>query len=166
MESFKKFSPVLYVLIVFCFLLPFYNLSCGGQKVMSLTGFQIVTGIEYVQPNMFGGVGKTTKIEPEPLAIYALLIAIVGLIIVFIKVKSIGLISGILSIVGAVFLFLLKNKLDSNVIAQGQGMIKIEYEFGYWLALLLFVVSTVIQGLVYNQENKMSTSKIESTSAV
>lgn len=166
MESFKKFSHVLYVLIIFCFLLPFYNLSCSGQKVMSLTGFQIATGTEYAQPNMFGGVGKTTKIDPEPLAIFALLIAVIGLIIGSIKVKSMGLISGILSISGAVFLFLLKNKLDSNVIAQGQGMIKIEYEFGYWLALLLFIASAVIQGFVYNQEKKINTGQIESTSAI
>lgn len=163
MESFKKFSPVVYVVIIFCFLLPFFNLSCSGQKVMNLTGFQIVTGTEYEQQNMFGGVGKTTKIKAEPLAILALLVAVVGLVIGFVKVKSRILLSVILSISGAVFLFLLKNKLDNDIISQSQGMIKIEYEFGYWFALLLFIVSAVIQGLIYNQEKGISKVKIESS---
>jgi hypothetical protein len=165
MESFKKFSPALYALIIFCFLLPFFNLSCSGQKVMSLTGLQMVTGTHYEQQNMFGG-GRTKKIEAEPLAIFALLAAIIGLVIGFMKMKNINLFSVIISIVGALFLFLLKNKLDNDVIAQGQGMIKIEYEFGYWFSLLLFIAAAIIQGLIYNQEKKTNAVKIEPSSNV
>lgn len=165
MEVFKKFSPALYALIIFSFLLPFFNLSCGDHKVMSVTGLQIITGTEYEQQNMFGGNDKTTKIKAEPLAIFAFLAAIAGLVIVFIKMKNVSLLSTIISVAGAIFLFLLKNKLDNDIISQGQGMIKIEYEFGYWFALLLFIASAVIQGLIFNQEKKTS-EIIEPTSTV
>jgi len=165
MEQAKKFSPALYALIIFCFLLPFFNLSCSGQKVMSLTGFQMVTGTQYEQQNMFGG-GQTKKIEAEPLAIFALIASIIGLVISLTKIKNVNLFSIIISIAGAVFLFLLKNKLDNDIITQGQGMITIEYGFGFWFALLLFIASAVIQGLFYNQDKKTSAVKVESSSDV
>ena len=161
MESYKKYSPALYILIIFCFLLPFLNLSCGGQRVMSLTGLQIVMGTEYEQQSAFGGNSKTTKIKAEPLAILAFIVAIAGLLISLIKIKKISLISVILSSAGAVFLYLLKNKLDNDVITQGQGMISIEYEFGYWFALLIFVGGAIIQGLIYNQEKKTNSVQVD-----
>lgn len=157
MEQARKFSPALYALIIFCFLLPFISLSCSGQKVMTLTGLQMVTG---TQIQMVTG---TQKIEAEPLAILALLTAICGLVISFMKMKNISLISVIISIAGVVFLFLLKNKLDNDIISQGQGMVEIEYEYGYWFALLLFIASAVIQGLIYNQDKKTSGVKTESS---
>lgn len=156
MESFRKFSPALYLLIIFCFLLPFFNLSCNGQKVMNVTGLQIITGDEYKQQNMFGGTTKTIKINSEPLAIFAFLAAIVGLVVGFLKIKYLSLFNVIISVVGAVLLFMLKNKIDNDVISEGNGMIEIGYGFGYWASLLLFMVSAVIQGLIYNQGKRNS----------
>ena len=54
MEALKKFSPALFGLVILCFFLPFVNLSCSGQTVMTLTGFQLITGSEYSEPNMRG----------------------------------------------------------------------------------------------------------------
>ena len=55
MEPVKKFSPAFYVVIVILFFLPFVNLSCGGQTIMSVTGFQLNTGTEVNATGMFGG---------------------------------------------------------------------------------------------------------------
>ncbi len=54
MEPIKKFSPALFGVIILCFFLPFANLSCSGQTVMTLTGFQLITGTEYSDQNMMG----------------------------------------------------------------------------------------------------------------
>ena len=55
MEPLKKFSPAFYGAIVILFFLPFVNLSCGGQTIMSVTGFQLITGTEINPTGMFGG---------------------------------------------------------------------------------------------------------------
>ena len=55
MEPVKKFSPAIYVVIVILFFMPFVNLSCGGQTIMSISGFQLITGTEVDAQGMFGG---------------------------------------------------------------------------------------------------------------
>ena len=148
MEHFKKLLPALYILIIFSFLLPFFNLSCGGQKVMSLTGIQLVTGTQYDQKEMFGG-SKQEKVDAEPLAILALLSAIVGLVIGLIKTKNYNLASIIISAVGVILLLLLMNKLNIDITEKGRGMVTIDFLFGYWFTLLLFISSGIIHGLIY-----------------
>ena len=54
MEPLKKLSPGFYIVIILLFLLPFVNLSCSGQTIMSLTGFQLISGTEYSEHDMFG----------------------------------------------------------------------------------------------------------------
>jgi len=60
MEPLKKFSPAFYGIIILLFFLPFVNLSCSGQTIMSLSGFQLITGSEYKANSMFG---ETTEGE-------------------------------------------------------------------------------------------------------
>ena len=54
MEALKKLSPAFYGVIVLLFFLPFVNLSCSGQTIMSLSGLQLITGSEYKADGMFG----------------------------------------------------------------------------------------------------------------
>ena len=105
MEQLKKISPAFYGVIILLFFLPFVNLSCSGQTVMSLTGFQLITGSEYSDNsmnNMFGQMNNSQssekkEIESQPLALFALLAAIAGLVFSLIKKKSVGLINLIIS---------------------------------------------------------------------
>ena len=73
-KSVKNISPAIFGIIVICFFLPFINVSCSDQKLMSFTAFQMVTGTTIQQPSMFGENTERQEVDPEPLAI-AILIA-------------------------------------------------------------------------------------------
>jgi hypothetical protein len=48
--------------------------------------------------------------------------------------------------VGAIVMLALKSKIDGNILQQGQGMIRVRYEFEFWLTFLLFVAVTGLNG--------------------
>ncbi len=158
MDALKKFSPGFYGVIILCFFLPFVNLSCSGQKIMSLSGFQLITGSEVKADGMFGDLsnqGETkekNEVDPQPLALFALLSAVAGLGLSFIRKKMIALINVVISALGFIFLILLKINLDGDVELSGQNVITLDYQLGYWLAVLLFVGSAVIQWFVFKEE--------------
>jgi hypothetical protein len=162
MEQLKKGSPAFYGVVILLFFMPFVNLSCSGQTIMSLTGFQLITGAEYSGQNMFGqdmsgSMGNTNttekrEIDSQPLALFALFAAIVGLIVGFIRKKFIALLNMIISGLGAVFLILLKFNLDSDVDLSGQGVIRLEYQAGYWLAILVFICAAIVFWLIYKEK--------------
>lgn len=161
MDSLKKFSPALYFIIAFCFFLPFVNLSCGGQTVMSLTGFQLITGAEVKPQGMFGQENifgqqdkseeKSEKIEAQPLALFAFLMAILGLLLSLLKKKTTALLCTVVSALGFIFLILLKVDIDGDAAISGQGVIQIDYQFGYWLAFLLFLLAAIVQWLIFKE---------------
>ncbi len=165
MEQIKKFSPVSFVIIIFCFFLPFVNITCGGQKVISLTGIQLVTGSEIKPNGMFNqkdmpedmtGQSKDKlktdqNVDPQPMALLALIMATFALGLSFVKNKIMTLISMIASVLGAAFLLLLKANLDSDAPAEAQIVIDIEYQFAYWLALLMFIAGAVLQWFNYRE---------------
>ena len=185
MEQVIKFSPILFALIIFCFLLPFFNLSFEGQKVASITGLQLLTKDDYHASDDLrynhlghlteeqqriraagGAYGEGTEVFPygNIYPILALLMASLGLVISYMKMNN--LIHGnksflimLFSISGSVILFLLKNNLDEEILSFEKGRFFIEYEFGYWFSLLLFVVSAVVLGIIFNYEWRKSKLK-------
>ena len=163
MEPVKKFSPAFYGAIVILFFLPFVNLSCGGQTIMSITGFQLITGTEIKASGMFGGEMNTTsetdvdqkkEVESQPLALFAFVAAIIGLIISFFKMRIPALINIVVSVSGVVFLLLLKVSLDGNpeLNVSGQNVITLDYQFAYWISIILFIVGAVVQWKIFADE--------------
>ena len=157
MEPLKKFSPAFYGIIVLLFFLPFVNLSCSGQTIMSLSGFQLITGSEYKADSMFGEttegeVKENKKIEAQPLALFALLAAVVALGISFFKKRIIALVNIVVSVLGVVFLLLLKFSLESDAELSGQNMITLDYQFAYWFSIILFIAGAVVQWKIFTDE--------------
>lgn len=186
MEQLKKFYPIIFGLIVFCFLLPFSTLSFNGQKVASLSGLQLVIKDNYfanddLRYNQLGHLtieqekamypgrsayGEGIQVFPSGniIPILALLIVFLCLALSYMKLNFLvkgnkSLLVMLLSISGGITLFLLKNKLDKEITLFEKGRFFIEYEFGYWFALLLFIVSAIILGVIFNQERKMNIVK-------
>ncbi len=150
MEPLKKFSPAFYGVIILLFFLPFVNLSCSGQTIMSLSGFQLVTGADYKANNMFGDTSTSEaksdeKIDSQPLALFALLAAVIALAISFVKSRTMFLVNMVLSALGAVFLILLKINMDSDAKLSVQAVITLDYQFAYWLSIILFIAAAFIQ---------------------
>ena len=163
MEPVKKFSPAIYVVIVILFFMPFVNLSCGGQTIMSISGFQLITGTEVDAKGMFGGemnssdemgTDEKKEIESQPLALFAFITAIIGLIISFFKMRIPALVNIVVSIAGVVFLLLLKVSLDgdADLNVSGQNVITLDYQFAYWLSIILFIVGAVVQWKIFADE--------------
>lgn len=159
MDAVKKLSPALYGLIIFCFVLPFVNLTCSGQTVVSLTGFQLITGTElepnmFNQQNMFEEPGQTTSkesIDAQPMALFAFLAALLGLALSFVKKKATALFCMIISAFGVIFMLILKISMDGDASSSGQGIVQLEYQFGFWFTFLLFIAGAVLQWMIFKE---------------
>jgi hypothetical protein len=160
MKPIKKFSPAFYGAIIILFFLPFVNLSCGGQTIMSVTGFQLITGTEVAPTGMFGGemntsdefnVDQKKEIESQPLAVFTFVAALVGLILSFLKIRIISLVNIVVSVSGAVLLILLKINLDgdADLNVSGQNVITLDYQFAYWFSIILFIAAAVVQWKIF-----------------
>jgi len=165
MDLSKKISPALYGVILICFFLPFVNLSCSGQTIMSLTGFQLMTGTEVKQPGMFGqdmfgqnnsAEKKSEEIEAQPMALFAFLAALAALLISLIKKKPTAMINSVVSALGFFFLILLKFNIDGDaeLNSGGQGVITLDYQFGYWFSVLLFIAGAVLSSMIFKEKPK------------
>ena len=144
----SKVSPVLFVVTVLCFLLPFVTVSCNGQKVDKgqFTGLQLATGTTVEQPQMFGRPQKE-KVEAQPLATAALVCALAGLGLSFLGIRLAIAPAGAGGL-GAVLLLLLQSQLSNDIARRSQGMFQLEYESGFWLTLAFFVLATAWNGYV------------------
>ena len=168
MESLKKFSPAFYGVIILLFFLPFVNLSCSGQTIMSLSGFQLITGADYKANSMFGETSTSEakadeKVDSQPLALFALLAAVIALAISFVKIRMMSLVNIVLSTLGAIFLILLKINVDSDVKLKlsAQAVITLDYQFAYWLSIILFIVAAVVQWKIFADDGPVKVNVLE-----
>lgn len=139
----KVISPAIYGIALICFFLPFIDVSCSGQKIGSFTGIQLVTGITIEQSVMWEE-GRAQKVDREPLAIAAFISAFMGLGLSFIKSRKSSIAPAVMGAAGVILLLLLKSKIDSEVLRQGEGMIQVEYGIGFWLTFLSFLSAAVL----------------------
>lgn len=150
MNQRSRISPILFVLCIVSFFFTFVEISCQGQKVVSLSGIQLATGTSVDQPQMFGPA-KKEKIAMEPFALLALLAAIAGAAVFFMAAAMKEKISAIAGAVGAICLLITHSRLDDEIVKRGQGMFQVSFGMGYSLALLLFLAATAWNGYVWYQ---------------
>lgn len=154
-------SPAMFAVVAVCFVLPFVSFACSGQRILTFSGLQLVTGTEVssqeIQEDIFGGdpgeifgtpstpaEDETERVEPEGLAILALAAAVLGAAGGFMKGRARSTWSTIAAVGGALSLLALKIKLDGDIEEEGEGIVSLEYRFGFWIALVLFVVLAVV----------------------
>jgi hypothetical protein len=163
----RKINKGIFGVILICFFMPFLTLSCQSQDLMTLSGVQLGTGATMAQPSLYSSA-QARQIPGEPLATLAIVSAGAGLATAFVlkhRKELIG--STAAGAVGAIVMLALKSKIDGNILQQGQGMIRVKYEFGFWLTFLLFVAATGLNGweLKSGQTSKVSNKKPEGVSA-
>lgn len=160
----KKLSPAIFGIALICFFLPWVNVSCQGQRVMSFSGIQLVTGTTIEEPRMFGGKQKR-KIKGEPLAVLTFLSVIAGLALSFLKNRK-GTIGAIASgCAGAILLLLLKSKLNSDIQKETAGMLQLNYDVGFYLTLILFIAVAGINAYSIIQTKGIALPRISSQGA-
>ena len=152
----KRLSPAIFGIALICFFLPWVNVSCQGQKVITLSGIQLVTGTTIEEPKMFRELkgfshpyikepGRSSeeynKIKGEVLAILTFLATIGGLSLSFLKRKKGTLGPAIAGGIGTILLLLLSAKLNNDIFQQGQGLLQLDYRIGFYLTLILFLLA-------------------------
>ncbi len=128
-----KISSGLFGFVILCFFLPWFNVSCMNERVMTLSGSQLA-GITEIKEPSFDGRAKTKR-KSEPLAVFVLLFAIAGLFAGFLG--KTGHIASIASgCLGFAFVLILSSKLSDQAFKETGGALKVNHEAGYWLVLL------------------------------
>lgn len=127
------------------FLMPFLTLTCGGGgKLITMSGTQLVTGASLDSKDGYSSSRRSKKIKSEPLAAVAVLAAIAALALAFLRGKAGHLPARIGAAVCALSLLAMKLKVDADVLKQGEGVVTIQWEFGFWLALLAAIGAAVV----------------------
>jgi hypothetical protein len=126
-----------FVLAAACFLLPFLEVSCGGTKVGSITGVQLVTGLE------------TTKTDPRTMQtkkerssgdLFVIIAAVCVAVAFFASLedgegRGLAVLSG-LGGFGSLIVF--KLRADEEILKHGPGL-TISYQPGFYLACLFLL---------------------------
>jgi hypothetical protein len=163
-ESLKFLSPALFLLVALCFFLPFVSFTCQGQKLATITGMELVTGTKIEKFNMQDpNTGQTDpeldedkKIDSEPLAVAALIFALAGIVISLIPRYS-KMLSVITGILGALMLLFLRSSIGSEITGDFEfKIIDVSYEWGYYLALILFFCAFAANLYLIISENKIA----------
>jgi len=153
----RKISIGSFAASIFAFLLPFMAVTCQGQKVHTFSGRELVTGGDIETTDMFGNKSKK-HMSPEPLAALALLAAVIGFVAA-VSSKAQVPIAGICAVVGVGLLFWLKAKLETDAVNQTQGMVQIQPQFGFWLAMVLLASAAIVNFGVLERLFRMNAEK-------
>ncbi len=152
MQGIKKISWSLYLIVLICFIMPFMTISCGGQKVVTLTGVQIATGSQ-----IDVGGGQIQKIDPEARIVLVFLLSLAAMIVLLtVKTKPAYVAALVCSAASVILLYWYKIKADADIVKQGEGMLTSTYDFGYWLVLFLLVIGIVLMSVFVSEKGKSS----------
>lgn len=133
---------VAFAATVVTFLFSFANVSCQGQRVASLSGVQLAFGAQIDNTDMWGNK-RPEKIQPEPFAFLAFIVAIAGAALALIGPATRRLATAAGG-AGALLLILLISKLGRDAMAHSSGMINVSAAGGLISAILLFMIAAVM----------------------
>lgn len=127
----SKYRPVAFGGTIVAYMLPFVTMSCMGQSE-TLTGFQVA----------FGTTIGTQSLQGEPLAIAALLLAILGLFLAKDRSDTFFAMGEVAcGAAGAIALLLLHANVQTDAAKNGIGL---RFEFGFWMAFVSLACGAVL----------------------
>lgn len=140
MKFLLSIKPSVFILIIILFFLPFAQIRCDSTIISEVKGIEFVTGKEIKTEK--SDSDAPSKIDPDIYAILAFACSIIGLVLSFFSKRALLFLGGTVSFAGMAMLLLFKNNLDNEVLKSGEtfGLITINYQFAFWLALGLFIL--------------------------
>ena len=157
----KSLAKLLFLVIIVMFLFPWVLVSCQGQKIMSATGFQLVTG-HYSMSNLsmitdYTG-GSLPATSPSSLIILVLLLSALGLtlglamhgrtadkVVVLLSSLQSLLLLGFLSFARAAFYVKLsQGSTDAYTVSAMQNAVQFQLRPAFYVTLLLSLGCTFL----------------------
>ncbi len=155
----RKIAPVVFILAILFFLLPWIKISVGGIDVLSASGFDMVRGVYNIPGSESLGIDFVAEGESEPLAVRALIAAGVGLVACLFTGTFGVLVRIAAGIAGIAFMIVLKSNIDTDI--NTMGMVPVDYQIGFWLTIVAFGIG-IIAG-AYKEEKAEEKTKSTST---
>lgn len=146
----KKISSGLYFVAFVLFFTPWWSASCGGQKFLSVTGIQTATGVEVQSP------GGMQKIPSAPAIIVAGMLIVIGIIAGLMIKDAKSIIPAFPGIIAGILLLIFKTKLDADAVKQGQGVVQVTFENGFWAAIFTAFAAAVVNFLPENKTDNQA----------
>ena len=127
-------SAYLFMVAGLGFLLPFISLSCSGQHLATVTGVQLVRGSEM----------SFHQTPFDARAAFALAMCVLGTLLSRTIAGTDRRIPALVGVAGTLALLAFKTTLDDEVLRHGHGVIRVQYEYGYYLSLGALVSATAV----------------------
>jgi hypothetical protein len=144
----RPLIPSFFALAIIFFFLTFCVFKCGGQKIGSATGLNLVTGTELANRDLM--TGRETKGQEIPAniwAIFAFGAAIIGFGAFMIKDKREALIGTSAGAIGVGSLIILQLVIKNAIDEEAKGGIDVDFQFPYWGALIALAIAGIISYL-------------------
>lgn len=153
----RKISLVFFIFIIMLFMLPMVTVSCAGTNAAGteIKGIDFVTGKDF--PSI--GTGSNSRLNTEPTAVVALVIALIGILASLRKKSHILRIA--LGIAGIISMMAFKYILDGKIAQEGNGLIQADYLIAYWLVIISFGMVAIISFFMRDVENTPSENPTE-----
>lgn len=141
----RSLIPSSFGLAIFCFLLPFLDLKCGGQKVATFSGVDLMLGAKASQSDMFEGMPTSSGGGSTQLfAILAFLTCALGLLTFLSKSKEEYTIGKGSSIAGTIFLLLLMMTTNQSIQNESRGAVTVSFLIGFWGCFIAVVAAGIM----------------------
>lgn len=165
----RKVSSFIFLAIIILFSFPWVMISCAGQPLTSVTGFQAIRGSYPDLSSLIAEYGtQVPKAQPNIWLVLAFITAIVGIIVGLLKgdkviEKALIVISSLETSFLIIFpiqimSIIRKYNLPSNESNTGFGnmiqftgnMIQVSFRPAYYLALILSILSIILNAYALN----------------
>jgi hypothetical protein len=134
-------------LVLLCFFLPFFTVSCQGQPIASVRGVDLVTGATLApltardQPV---GAEQRVTVPREVGALVAAAAALGGLAAGLVRLRGARVLAGVAAALGLVALLLLREQALRLASSRTSVGVTVTPEAGYWLALAGFLLAGLL----------------------
>jgi hypothetical protein len=128
LERARRYSVALYAAALVCFFLPFVYASFSGGRAASISGIELVVGLQ----------------------VFPILAFLSGCVSLAISLQKAGVTAqdtrarAILAIAGLIFLSLLRYRLNVAISKEGEGLLRAEYAIGFWLTCVLYLLAATV----------------------
>lgn len=160
-KKYKNFPKVSTSIIVLSFLMPFFLVKCGGTTLASVSGVDMIVGMDVKGATESA---KGGRIDASIFGIIAALCAIVGVVLAWAGSQKMKMISMVVAIVGLACLVVMYLQLKLEATKEDtRGMITIGLGFGFYLAFLGWLLNAVFFGLWMKEDKKTVTQASQDT---